>query len=349
MYQRRQTPPCPGLNRVSTRDYHWIVPHGSTPKQRTYCEACARQYGVQGSEYREFLSCNCDSYRLKNKADNGIVNISFWDYTLHNIYETFPINESDTDTSHTYCVKIPSGQRFSIMIQADMRQGQTFRYEVDYTNSGSSDVYKLSEESKVFVHESVFIGNEDSKAALKPPRYNFVYIDSANPGWTLLDGPDRVSNYKVVRPGDSMVVKVHVYNSVEHNFMSDSNRDIGKYVVEEVLTIKPKTSTVQEQQCYDHAPIASLPNHEYKLYTKKPIQMRFIFLTDNSQPDASDAVLNTCLTKLLNMTDGKLKELNVQLVQLNKQESEIRQQITMIQQGIDTVKEMTAKVKSHIH
>lgn len=336
MSHRRQIPPCPGLNRVSSRNYRWIVPHGSTASQRTYCEHCTRKMSIRGTEQREVNACNCDSYRLINKADNGIVNISFWDPTLCSVYETFPINESDTDT---YCVKIPSGGRFCIMIQSETKKDQAFRYEVDYINSGDSVSYNLAEESKVFIHESVFIGG--SKAS------NYTYVDSTNPGWELLDG-DRVSNYKIVRPGDTMIVKVHFYNLVEHDFMKDCNRNVGTYTLSDNLTVRPESSEIQIQRLYDHAPFMSLPNSDFKLYTKKPLQMKFVFLTDSDQPDSSDTVLHTALTKLLNITNGKLKELNGQLIGLNKQEVSIDQQISRIQESITTVKDVNAKILKYI-
>ena len=107
--QQRSIPKCPGLNRVSTNNYHWTVPNGTTASKATYCENCTKKFRIAGNQHRTLSGCNCDSYRLSNKANNGIFNISFWEPSLFSLYETLLAEDS------TYYVKIPSGKKFSVL------------------------------------------------------------------------------------------------------------------------------------------------------------------------------------------------------------------------------------------
>jgi hypothetical protein len=345
------------LNRVSADGYHWIVPHGSTAQKSTYCERCASDLHIAGDEFQTLTACNCDSFSIKNKADNGIINISFWESTLHNFYETLSINDpglepcSDTPFIPAYCVKIPSGNQFSILLHSNIKSTQTFRYEVEFTNSGSYAAYALREESNVYVHDSVFVGSDTTK-------FNFCYVDSQNSGWNLLDGPDRISRYKIVKPGDSLLVKIHIYDLTEHNFLADSWRDLGQYMLTGDKTIKPKPSSKLncEQRYYDNKPFLSLPSRDFSRFTKKPMQMRFIFLTDTSVPDTSDTKLDMILANIIKHTDTKLKELKSRYAQCKKRESKIMQQahelednIAIADMQLEAFRDFTAKALERRH
>jgi hypothetical protein len=314
--QQRSIPKCPGLNRVSTNNYHWTVPNGTTASKATYCENCTKKFRIAGNQHRTLSGCNCDSYRLSNKANNGIFNISFWEPSLFSLYETLLAEDS------TYYVKIPSGKKFSVLLQSDIKATQTFRYEIDFTNSGTEETYSLQKESPIFVHDSTFVGTDTKK-------HNFGYVDSQNPGWDLLNGPDRVSQYKIVKPGDSLVVKIHIYDTIEHDFMTDSGRNLGDFTLTSEKTIKTKklSTSTRQQTYYDSKIKLSLPSHDFERFTKTPIQMRFIFITDTTVPDTSDKMLDVALSKMIICTTARLNSIKARTSVVAEQERTIHKSL----------------------
>ena len=309
------TPRCPGLNKVTGRNYKWIVPHGSRPEDETYCEECTNKLGITGDIHRPLSNnqCNCDGFMKLNNIDNGIFNISLWEPELYNFFHTDVIDESQ----NLYRAIIPSGQKFSIMIHTYNKKKQAFRYEIFYQKNGSEELVSYGSESKIYTLNSTFITNTKGSK-----RINFAYVDSNNKAWCLLDKIDREDltnclNNTLFKPGDKMIIKIHIYDIVEHDFTKDSYKNIGSYSFTSSRTIIPKSSSCSlalEQQCYDSKSYVTFARTDHTLFTKKPLEFTIEFATDKTVEDKSNMLLNSAMAKLfvkrssmINMMKQKLE------------------------------------------
>lgn len=337
----RVIPRCPGLNRVSNDGYRWTVSGGEN--DATFCEQCSSELNLTG-EQRKLKRCNCDSYRRKNKADNGVLNISFWEPSLHTFYETMPITDSQEEASiPTYYVKIPSGEKFCMLLQSHLKENQVFRYEIEFTTLGSSESRTLAPESKIHIHDSVFVGSSSKRS-------HFGYVDSQNPGWVLMDSEDRVMQYKIIKPGDSMTIKVHIYNIVTQDLTLKSGQYLGSYTLKSDNTIQPKYSqraANYEQRYYDNKYHMCVPSRDFELFTTTPMQMKFIFITDTEQEDKSDALLSTALKRMIKNMTGKVQQLNADMmVQLKKESAayeartELKKQFSETSERLDQIRKV---------
>lgn len=319
-------PECPGLNRVSSSRYKWTVPHGKTCSEITYCESCVSELGIAGFVNHNTKECNCDSFILKNKADNGVFNVSFWNTDLKQFYET-----SSTMVDGVYYVKMPSGSKFQVLIKAKGLKDQTFRYEVNAMNSGAQDEYVLHPECSVHIHDSSFIGNEKRDDI-------YCYVDSNEPAWDMIGDDNRISKFKVVKPCDTMIIRISMYNIKSRDFMADTGTDYGKYVLNNNNVIKPKKygndNLHAEKVYYDNKTDLSMPSRTFEPYTKKPLEMKFIFTTDTEIETDTDTskLLDSMLVKLVHGTKAKinsrtteLKKLNENIKAIEKLEQEIQE------------------------
>jgi len=334
---QRRIPECPGLNRVKSRAYRWTVPHGSSPAEETYCERCTAELGISGIVHQT-TNCNCDSFLRKNKADNGIINISFWEPKLNKFYTTEVIEEASVPT---YFVNIPSGHKFCILLQAQNTQNRTFRYEIEYIGAGKDEPSFVQSESMPFVHDSTFVSDKGDKI------HFFDYVDSQNPCWKLLE------QHKIVNPGDSLVIKIHMYDIIKHDFMTDSGRDLGQYTLTVGKTIQPKNTgnLNKEQNRYDHRPSPSIPSRAFERYTKTPMQMRFIFITDPNVPDSSDKLLKTALSSAIKSTQSQIRQATTTLARVKqshqKHISLLEQKIAEAQQELDENQALLEKLNQY--
>lgn len=334
--QQRIIPECPGLNRVRSQVYRWTVPHETSATDETYCERCTSELGVVGNLYQSADSnCNCDSFLRKNKADNGIINISFWEPRLYRFYHTEAVEGAAIPT---FFVKIPSGHKFCILLQSQNKQSQTFRYDIEHTSAGKDKPSLIRRESGPFVHDSTFVNDEQDK------KYFFAYVDSQNPGWKLLE------DHECIKPGDSITINIHIYDIKKHNFMLDSGRDLGRYALTSDKTIRPKRNNLleKEQNYFDNQASLSLPSREFKRFTKNPMQMRFIFITDPSIPDSSDKLLNTAVSAAIKNTTARVKQATSNLARLNRKHQAhvtlFEQQTAELQQTLDESRMLLEKL-----
>lgn len=292
-------PKCPGLNKVSGRKYKWIVPHGSSPDEVTYCEECTKKLGITGDIHRPLSKgkCNCDGFMKLNNIDNGIFNISLWEPELYCFFHTDVIDESQ----NLYRALLPSGQKFSIMIHTYNKKKQAFRYEVFYQKKGSDEMISYGSESKIYTLSSSFVTNPKGNKKI-----NFAYVDSDNKGWEILNKINSEEivtglNKTLIKPGDRICIKLHIYDIVNHDFMKDSYKDIGNYSLTSNKTIIPKSSPclALEQHSYDSKSYMTFARTDHTLFTKKPLEFIIEFSTDKTQPDTSDILLNSAVTKLV--------------------------------------------------
>lgn len=328
----RTTPECPGLSRVTSPSYKWVVPYGSTSAEVTYCEACSKELKIAGNAGHA-NDCNCDSFMIKNKADNGVFNVSFWNTNLKKIYET-----SVSDTDGVYYVTIPSGGKFHVLIKTHGLKNQVFRHEVVATNSGTDNEYVIHPECSEYIHDSTFIGNDRDDV--------YYYIDSNKPEWNVLDSDDRISKYKIVKPGDSLTININLYDIALRDFMSETNVNHGTYTLENNV-IKPKTygndGLSKEKVYYDNDVKLSVPSRCFKPYTNKPLKMKFIFITD-SKPNVGPIVdtsklFNSMISKLINGTKAKI---NAKYSEIKKLENNIK----LIDRLNEEINELKAKLKN---
>ena len=341
------TPRCPGLNKVTGRNYKWIVPHGSRPEDETYCEECTNKLGITGDIHRPLSNnqCNCDGFMKLNNIDNGIFNISLWEPELYNFFHTDVIDESQ----NLYRAIIPSGQRFSIMIHTYNKKKQAFRYEIFYQKNDSEELISYGSESKIYTLNSTFITNPKGSK-----KVSFAYVDSSNKAWELLDKIDREDltnglNNTLIKPGDKMIIRIHIYDIVEHDFTKDSYKNIGNYSFTSSRTIIPKNSSclALEQQSYDSKSYMTFARTDHTLFTKKPLEFTIEFATDKMVEDKSNILLNSAMSKLvvkrssmINMMRKKLEASEEELEDSMDKHEKLKQELDDISTNMDELQSL---------
>ena len=334
-------PRCPGLNKVSGPRYKWIVPHGSTPEYETYCEECCNKIGITGDIHTPYRNtqCNCDGFIKINKADNGLFNISFWKTDLYTFFET-------AQREGEYDVFIPSGETFNILIHSFNKKKQVFKYEVLHKSAGDSDFNEIEGLSKVFITHSSFVSNHSNTK-----KRTIAYVDSNHDGWNIIERikKDKNLNNLVIKKGDKLKIKLYIYNITEHDFMTDNNRDIGSYTLTSNKTIIPKISPNldKEQIAYDTKPYITFARTDHILFTKKPLEFTFNFLTDTKVPDKSNALLKKTMNSIKLIIPGKIFSLKNQLNAINQDEEiandkkrDITRQMELYSKSLDDIDTM---------
>jgi len=115
---------CPGL--TSKSGFKWYIPFGKDSKEITLCEEC-RSTSSEECTISDFLQlCNCDGYLLKNQADNGLFNVSFW---YNNNTKYYPVEPVDKD-ENIYKVDLPVGTKCNLFINCELADNQYFQYEI---------------------------------------------------------------------------------------------------------------------------------------------------------------------------------------------------------------------------
>lgn len=282
---------CPGLNRV-TGNYSWVVPYGSSPDKETYCHLCAERLHISGTQYVSDTPVNCDSFLKDSVADNGVFNVSFWDSKLKKLYST-------ANCDDFFTVTIPSGSTFSMLITGLFpKANQSYRYELLVNNE------VIVPESKVY-HRVSSLVKYHSKKTTKV----FAYVDSANPAWDLLQVEH--GSHTIIKPGQCMELRIHLYNSKIRNFDGDSQQHYGRYSLNSNHMITTSSYNLMDYVADDYAeqPKHMLPMREMVRFTKKPVSMKFVFLTDATAPDTSEKLLSSAYQKLSQAIQIKLKKM----------------------------------------
>jgi hypothetical protein len=293
-------PPCPGLNRVHHSRYKWVVPFGSSADKETYCEKCASKLGIMGTPYRSEGGTNCDGFLKSNKSDNGVFNVSFWNPDLNMYYPT-----SAADESGIYYVSMPSGTRFSTLLHSSNPQKQVFRYTVSVHRTGMDEEEVVAMEGKHYHTESCFLSKGQTKLAMG-------YVDSSNEGWSVISA-DTAEKYNLIRPGDTVTISFHIYDINDHDCTLDSNHHLGSYKLTRNNIVVPKTTSGLKgvQQQYDGKLTSVLPSQKFDKFTKVPMVMKFVFITNHNKPDTSDLLLASVLSKMASITTSTLAKATV--------------------------------------
>lgn len=292
-------PSCPGLTSVYDAQYKWIVPYGSTATERTYCERCAAKYHIGGTPYRSQGGTNCDGFLKANLADNGVFNVSFWDHSLRNFFHT-------TCDDGVYYVSMPSGASFSTLLHSSNPKNQAFRYELEVLTS-SDRTYFLSKDKTYYV-DSCLIGTNRDTATNMQLKMN--YVDSDQQGWNLIDDAELIKTHHIVRPGDTLIIKFHIYDTAVHNCYNCTNHDLGSYTLasDNRIVLKSSTTTDKLQNQYNTEAVSMMPSQEFKKFTTKPMVMKFIFTTDTTVADTSSILLDKVIAKMIDRTTKSLSK-----------------------------------------
>jgi len=201
------------------------------------------------------------------------------------------------------------------MIYSLNHKEQTFRYELVWNDT------VVQEETNVYSAQSSYVtGKHDTKPL------TFSYVDSRNPAWELIlnEGEDaRFAKYRIVRPGDRLTVKIHIYETVPHDFAKDTELYAGHYRFNQSTTNitpveEPGRSKIRIE--YDSKPVDVKVQDDYLRYTKQPLTMNFVFITDSDalvgQSDPTDHLLRELLDRLIARTTAEIQEVTHSLVQL---------------------------------
>lgn len=264
---------CPGLNRVREPRRQWVVPHGKSADEETYCQECAKKYGVLGTSYRSRGGVNCDGYLRGSHIDNGIFGISFWVPTLKKFYDT---NQDDDEKYH---VKLDSGDSFMIFINANLQKNQYYRYTIKIGNMVLESPKGMYHKGSVLVNKWINVpsSQRSSKKA-------FYCIDTEQPGADLLfkDSPKMVA-----QSGTEIHFAFDIFTTVVRNIKGEAEQDYGSFRVTTSGKIVSKTGSVNRERIqldYDAKTVTVYPYTKFAPFTKKPMEM--VVVMDTNGPTA---------------------------------------------------------------
>jgi hypothetical protein len=246
---------CPGLK--SKSGYKWWIPFGKNADEMTLCDECKQpdeEYILSDVLY----SCNCDGFLIKNKASNGIFNVSMWydeNKKIYPVHTSYVVN--DAQDGPTYDLVVPENGKFNVFIDSELKKHQYFKYELYIDNAlfYTSDIYF----KKSAMDETVF-----NVLNIPIEAYNFL-AESKKPYIT-----DTVI----------LTVKINVYNFSSTTVDTTSNEYYGDYTV-----INPKTLGVKINATPSNFINMIKPDYKFrqplinqgsmKIFTVKPIVMNF--------------------------------------------------------------------------
>jgi hypothetical protein len=245
---------CPGLK--SKSGFKWWIPFGKNTDEMTLCDECRdleEDYTLSDVLY----SCNCDGFLLKNKASNGIFNVSFWydeNTKFHPVHTSYVVNSKATG-GLTYDLVVPENGRFTIFIDSELKKNQYFKYEIylDDECLYESAIYH----KKSVMDETIF-------------RVVNIPVDC----FRLLKGKPFIIDNIILS------VKINVYTFEPSTVDHASNEYYGDYTV-----INPKTLGVKLNATPSNFVNMIKPDYKFnqplinqglmKLFTVKPIVMHF--------------------------------------------------------------------------
>jgi len=257
---------CPGLK--SKSGYKWWIPFGKNTDEMTLCDECKQpeeEYTLSDVLY----SCNCDGFLIKNKASNGIFNVSFW-YDENTKF--YPVHTSYTVNAQggpTYDLVVPENGTFNIFIDSELKKHQYFKYQLYVDNLLYSDLDIYHKKSAM---------DETSFRVLNLPMeaYNFL----------------TTSKKPFITDTVMLTVKINVYNFDPTTVDTASNEYYGDYTV-----INPKTLGVKINATHSNFVNMIKPDYKFqqplinqgsmKIFTVKPIIMNFRTCVQSQNPQAT--------------------------------------------------------------
>lgn len=285
---------CPGLNRVASQSYRWLVPPGFDSYDRTYCKECCDKLGISGT-YSSNLNCNCDSFIIQNEADNGVFNFSFWQLDKKKWFKTEKIPIESGNSKCEFNVKMPSGP---------------FRLFVSGYNLSKTQYYKVS----VNVNDTLLTEDDSfiKDSVLFEPSFWFVADDST----------DTYGNKYVIKKSDVLSLSINIYNLGDKNFDNISDKYLGTYSINHDNRANVGIGEKLRED-YDEEPDYTRMYEEFTLFTKKPSVIKFNMIpteTAQSLDNTISILRNNRIKELqtnLNKNTSKLDKLRSRLAELD--------------------------------
>ena len=309
---------CPGLK--SKSGYKWWIPFGKNADEMTLCDECKQpdeEYTLSDVLY----SCNCDGFLIKNKASNGIFNVSMWydeNKKIYPVHTSYVVN--DTQDGPTYDLVVPENGKFNIFIDSELKKHQYFKYELYINNVlfSTSDIYykKSAMDETIFRVLNIPIECYNFLAAAKKP-----YITD-----TII-----------------LTVKINVYNFSPTTVDTTSNEYYGDYTV-----INPKTLGVKINAIPSHFINMIKPDYKFrqplinqgsmKIFTVKPIVMNFRTCVQTQQPNSLlsvDAEVKALLRQEKNAIEKLLHNLEKEQMTCMSKQVELSENIIQYKKKLD--------------
>ena len=250
---------CSGLNRVTDTRRKWIVPFGSTSQQLTYCNACAKKYNITGNPYKCNSSCNCDSYSISNKFNNGVFNISFWRPDMNSHYPT-------TEDS----LSVASGDQFYILLCGNLKKKQSFRYAINLNDKNGKFIKQLYN-NLIYCKKTIIPRDENNNKIL------FTFINDNIPVVRkALCQTDSI----VILSGQYLEFCIDIYELKARDFSATSNHQFGHFITNKNnrVTCKiPGQSSDRITEDYGEKPRIVLPSCQFVKFTENPMKMSINF------------------------------------------------------------------------
>jgi hypothetical protein len=216
---------------------------------------CCEKYGLMGQPFSDAGKCNCDSYTVVNRIDNGIFNISFWSEDLNTFYET-SVSAAGVGSAPTYDVKLKSGTKFSILIHAKLKKTQCFRYAI------------TTEDGKILYEETTYstqtvMPTKDNK------RLQWIFLSSDMPGLQFLQD-------NIVTERNKLIFRFDIYEYQLRDFSEHRNMYYGSFTLNDSDAPVYKKSEYKPELLlldYDAKPQKIFPYMEFIKFTKRPLTM----------------------------------------------------------------------------
>jgi len=315
---------CPGL---VTRDIgeSWIIPNGESIYTTTYCMACSKQYGLLGVLHKHVGNCNCDSYTVVNKVDNGIFNISFWSEDLTSMFST-------TKVSDVFSVYMSSGVKFCILIHGKIKQDQCFRYTV---KSVTGDVEKTLYQETIYSFNTI-IPSKDGK------NVTYSYFNSDMLGLELLSN--------IVTEQCKLIFLIDIYECQLKDLSSLKNQYLGSFNLSNTDDITNISTPTELSQLiidnYEDKPMHLQSYKELIKFTQNPLIIKVDLVNSSSKTNMSQKVLNTMLKSVL-INNSKDRAMLINSCKtLTAQLETYSHELTVLKQGIEHCNAQSLAIKN---
>lgn len=309
---------CPGLvHEISSQK--WFVPPGYSSDERTYCETCVKNYGLECKLSKSatlYSRCNCESYLEVNKMDNKIFNISIWS----DDYRTFKIADDENN------VPMPTG-KFHILITYDQKKYKK---------------HKRIFQATIYLHnKKIWVSPKTTHSIIA--RDIGYFINKGSPLTDLFSSYYMKDGLNLFTDGQ-LKVCIDVFNVTKNEYKNATDHDFGKLILRKNKYYQESKIGVKyehPEQKYMHC----FPDFATELYTKNPIEMTFNL---KSIPCSEDKDINTITKTLANTIIKDIKrELNLNTKELAAK-NQIEQTLSLKLKSLQLSLKCDTKPKSQI-
>ncbi len=324
-----QCPSCPGLNIRNIGD-HWIVPSGSTSSEVTYCTQCSKKYGLVGEPYKNSGRCNCDSYMVVNKIDNGIFNVSLWSEDLHTFYPT-------TKSAGIFNARLKYGTKFAIFIHGRLKKTQCFRYTIKISDGVTE---RILHQETTYVFKTIITRKGEKNV-------NCVFFNSGMPGLEFL------TKHNVVTEKSKLIFLFDIYEYKIKDFGEHTNQCFGSFELNDndMPVYKKIPGKLPDLAIwdYDGKPQKILPYTDFIKFTKRPMTIEINLVADETPAQTAQAKLHILLKSAMAAHHKDLIVLREHHAGVLDKIQKHKEELTELETGMNACEEIYKNIDSIVN